>query len=432
MAFIPLGRRRDIVEETLSTRSLRAIVQAVGMIWLALGAPPAEAQGASSTLPVYRFEMAVQPQGHTIDVSVTITVAGDSPRHFLLGPTYTIRELRATGGAADTASSTTPIPNLRLITLRPNGEGTATLVLRYDGPLFELQRPSLNVVGADLVELSVDSFWLPYQADLGAPFIVDGSVRGLSPESRTVANVASRFTDGVLQLSSGDAGTSDLAFIASPALKETDAGRMRMLAVDPSSALATYYRNHGVAAIGFLEGVLGAMPGESATITVARRASGRGYARPGYVVVTDVPGTEPGAGHAKFVAHEFAHLWFSRASLTSEDYWLVEGPAEYLGLRYVRDSLGAAAVEPLLVTIRASAAKAPAVLGHGRANDGALYAKVPMLLFALEARIGRAKMDLLLRRLAAEPRHTTAIFLRLLGDTAGNEVARDFEEQLRQ
>jgi len=409
-----------------------AIARATGILLLA-GAPlPLGGQDASSRLPHYALDLRVHPAEHTIDASVTISLEGAAVRQFLLGPTYTIREIVVTGGTVDTTTSTTPIPNLRLITLRPNGAGTATLTMRYDGALFELQRPSINVVGPDLVELSVDSFWLPYQAELGAPFSVEGSVHGLAPTAVTVANVSSRFSDGVLRLSSGAAGTADLALIASPELKETNAGRVRMLAVDTSSTLATYYRRHGVAAIGFLEGVLGAMPGETATITVARRASGRGYARPGYVVVTDVPGTQPGPGHAKFVAHEFAHLWFSRASLTSEDYWLVEGPAEYLGLRYVRDSLDAAALEPLLVPIRASAAKAPSVLGHGRANDAALYAKVPMLLFELESRIGRAKMDMLLRRLAAEPRHTTGVFLQLLGDTAGSEAARDFEERLRQ
>lgn len=389
------------------------------------------AQGSASAIPVYHLDLVVHPTLHTIEASVAITVTGSASREFLLGPTYQLRELSAESGTVDTATSTSPIPGLRLITLRPAGTGPTKITLRYGGPLFELQRPSLNVVGPDLVELSVDSFWLPYQSDLGAPFIVDGTVRGLAPNVVTVANVASRYADGILQLTSDRTGTSDLAFIASPELKERDLGRVRLLAADPSSALASYYSRHGVAAIGFLEGVLGAMPGHAASVTVARRASGRGYARPGYVVVTDVPGTEPTPGHAKFVAHEFAHLWFSRASLTSEHYWLVEGPAEYLGLRYVRDSLGEAAVEPILANVRATAAKAPPVLGHGRAPDAALYAKVPVLLFALEEEIGHAKMNELLRRLAAEPKHTTQIFVRLLGEVAGSDIAREFEEKLR-
>ncbi|MGE0440549.1 MAG: hypothetical protein AB7L66_21550 [Gemmatimonadales bacterium] len=402
-----------------------------GLMALGLVTPSTAGGQTPDGMPRYTVDLLVHPDAHVIEMAVGIELPGGAVRRFLLGPSYTLVTIRADGATVDTSVSTAPIPNLRLITVRPDGTGPVRVSLGYQGPLFELVSPSLNVVGPDLVELSVDSFWLPYQADLGAPFEVDATVRGLPANAVAVANLPVSVDGDRLRIRSGPAGTADLALIAAPGLRETRAGRFRMLSADPSAPLAAYYRRHGAAAIGFLEQLLGPMPGGEATITVAKRASGRGYARPGYVVVTDVPGTSPGPGQAKFVTHEFAHLWFSRASLTGEDYWLVEGPAEYLGLRYVRDSLGPDAVAPMLASIRATAAKAPPVLGHGRAPDAALYAKCPALLFALEERIGRSRMDSLLARLAALPRHTTALFLEQLAQVAGAGVASDFEADLR-
>lgn len=140
----------------------------------------------------------------------------------------------------------------------------------------------------------------------------------------------------------------------------------------------------------------------------------------------------PSAGQAKFVVHEFAHLWFSRAPIGTEDYWLSETPAEYLGLRYVAETLGAEAFESLAAPKRSAASSASPILGgRGRAPDATLYSKGPLLLFDLEQRIGKPKLDEVLARVAREPRHTSALFLSALRTVAGDSEASAFEALLR-
>lgn len=70
-------------------------------------------------------------------------------------------------------------------------------------------------------------------------------------------------------------------------------------------------------------------------------------------------------------------------------------------------------------------------MGHGRPNRVQLYQKGPLLLVALEQRIGRPAMDRLMLEMSREAVHTTPVFLRLLTNIAGAEAAREFEQSLR-
>jgi hypothetical protein len=399
---------------------------------------PATARGLAprpepDSLPHYDIEARIRPAEASLEATVTIrfpTRTGPTEFRLLLGRTYAISSLTGTGAEVASADIDTPIPKMRQISVRPTGSGPVSVRIEYAGPLYTLATPSINTISPTLVELSVDSFWLPYSANLGAPFTATAVIRGLPSGATVVANVPHRQSGEGLVLES-PAPTRDLAFIAAPGLGSFGDARFRIVAADSGSPFARYYHEHGAASVAFLEGILGAMPGGSATVTVVRRPNGSGYARPGYVVVTEAAGAVPGAGQAKFIAHEFSHLWFTRASPTSEDYWLVEAPAEYLGLRYVEQALGTEALEQLLGPKRTAAAKAPPILGKGRANDGALYSKGPLLLFDLERSIGRAGVDGVLRDLAAEPRHSTELFLVILRRVGGDAVAKDFEAKLR-
>jgi hypothetical protein len=51
--------------------------------------------------------------------------------------------------------------------------------------------------------------------------------------------------------------------------------------------------------------------------------------------------------------------------------------------------------------------------------------------FDLEQRIGKARLDEVLARVAREPRHCSALFLSALRAVAGDAEARAFEELLR-
>ena len=85
--------------------------------------------------------------------------------------------------------------------------------------------------------------------------------------------------------------------------------------------------------------------------------------------------------------------------------------SEYVSLRYVEASFGRDERDAMLAKKRDAAAKAHAILGHGAQSDDELFAKGPLLLFELEDRIGRAKLD---------------------RNAAGAEAACAFEARLRE
>jgi hypothetical protein len=123
--------------------------------------------------------------------------------------------------------------------------------------------------------------------------------------------------------------------------------------------------------------------------------------------------------------------WWSLGSPVTEDDWLNESFADYSGLRYVESVFGTQARQEVLDEARADADKAGPVIGAGRPSQEALYGKGPILLFDLDARIGRAKMDVLMAHIGRHRPDRTAQFLKALAEVAGQPIADDFERRLR-
>jgi hypothetical protein len=158
-----------------------------------------------------------------------------------------------------------------------------------------------------------------------------------------------------------------------------------------------------------------------------------GYARTAYTVMSEShsgPAEIDEASAARHASHEIAHVWWKLASPITDDFWLVESCAEYSALRYVEAALGPQAAARLIEEKRAPSATAGPVMGHGRPNRVQLYLKGPLLLIDLEHRIGRPAMDRLMARMAHEPVHNTAIFLKLLTEIAGADAAHSFDVAL--
>ena len=105
--------------------------------------------------------------------------------------------------------------------------------------------------------------------------------------------------------------------------------------------------------------------------------------------------------------------------------------AEYTAMRYVEHQFGVEKRDELLAKKRERAKEAGPILAGKRPTKLALYQKGPVLLFELDAQIGREKMDRLLRMLAKNPPHVTQDFLAALTEVAGADVAREFEAKLR-
>ena len=396
---------------------------------LLMAAPPA----TNREEPHYSVGLNVAPDRKEIAVDAILELPPAAPgteTAFVLGRSYTISSATA-GDAATVAVEPTdaPWPGLQRITVRfHKAEAAPRLRLLYAGRLNPSGDPPINVVSPRLVELNLDSMWLPIAADLGTKFTADARIAGLPADATVVAQgqVSRSGNEVRIRRSKPDI---DLAFVASPDLQRSGNDGFELYAANLQSERARLYSEHGAKALRFLEEWLGPMPGKPARIAVVTRPRVSGYSRSGYLVLTEGPKASE-AGAAKFTAHEFAHAWLSNANPTSEHRWLDESTAEYVSLRYVEEALGKGAAEELIAPKRKMAADADPVLGTRR-TDAELYAKGPLLLFELEERIGRSKMDSLLAEVARNRIGTTEEFLALLRERGDDETANWFEDQLR-
>lgn len=367
---------------------------------------------------------------------LTITFpAGTATTPLLLGGAYEVTLADALNGSVDIAPTDKPWRGLQRIAITPRDPARAVkLHLRYGGKLGPSGTPPLNTISHDLVELNLDSMWIPVAEGFMTRFTLDANLRGIPRQLIAVAPGRVTQTRDRITIRR-DVSDFDVSFVAMRGMRRTAANGFELYALDLDSDvdgdLVKLYRQHGAASLRFLESWFGAMPGRPARVVVVRRERKSGYSRRGYIVVTEVPRPGGDAGNAKFIAHEFAHAWWSPVDPNTEHRWLQESLAEYVALRYIEQSLGAPALESLLVAKRETAKTATPLLGRGARTERELYDKGPLLLMELEQRIGRASLDRVLRNLAPHPPSVTEEFMTELARVAGEEHARWFESRLR-
>jgi hypothetical protein len=97
----------------------------------------------------------------------------------------------------------------------------------------------------------------------------------------------------------------------------------------------------------------------------------------------------------------------------------------------VEEAFGLPARDEMLAERRVKARTAGPVLGQGLRGNAVLYNKGPVLLFELEGRIGRERLDRMLGGLARTPPKDTAAFMAALTAIAGRTAAQEFEGALR-
>ncbi len=404
---------------------MRAIALLFAVVALTAEAPP----------PHYRIDATLGPERDELRATAHISFEPDPSEHetrFILGRSFHVDSAVARGADVGVEETEQPFPGaLQAVVVKPRA-GTRralTLDLEYSGKLMALQQPPMNSITPNLIELTVDSMWLPYPADLTRRLTAEADFSGIPDNALVVSTGGVSKVGGRVHVSLRR--RSDLSLIASPDLHELKEGRFRFIAADPNSSLMKVYRTHGPKALSMMERIFGTVPVDALRVTAVKRANPAGYNRPGYIVVADRITHTPDAALAMSLAHEIAHNWFFKANFLSEDYWLLEAPAEYLGLRYGEEAFGQAALQPYLAREERRAQAGGAILGHGRPGDDAAYGRGSMLLRSLERRIGTPKMDALLVAVSRQPTHTTAGFLAALNKIAGREVARDFGISLR-
>lgn len=385
----------------------------------------------AAQLPHYDVTATVDTARGIITASVKVTLPTASLQavnEFQLGTTYEVSGLSASPGArvelshADESHAQTVI-----VRCQTSPRQDVEMRLQYRGPLAPTGTPPLNLIQPNLVELNLDSFWLPTARGF-PPFTVRADIAGIPPDFGVVGNgVVQRSGDHVLI--HRETGDVDLAFVAARGLHRSVSDGFELYAADLATETAKVYLRHGPSIMKFLESWFGPMPGRPARVVVVNRERKSGYSRPGYIVVTESSHASETAS-AKFMAHEFAHAWWHSGDPRTENRWLSESMAEYISLRYVESALGPAKRDELLAPMREIAAKAGPMLGAGERTDAELYGKGPLLLFDLENRIGRARLDQLFASLAPHPPAITADFMSALAAVAGAKEAAAFNQEM--
>lgn len=410
--------------------------------WLAALAVAAVGGGAwAEPSAHYDVALALSPRHDTLKATAVITLPAGQARGeqvFILADRFHIRSADAGAGVKVRVSPTgQPFPHLQQVAVSFAKDRAAAGRIRivYDGPLDG--GAGFDKISQDgFLEFRIDAFWLPTRNDIGLAYSADTHVTGL-PAGMNVAAQGRVRQQGREAWMHRAVPDIDLAFVVIGGLKQVSAPGVDFHAADLDSPLVKTFRRHAVDAAAFHQAMLGPMPGGPMQIVVVPRTSGSDYQRAGYILLShrkypgQITAREDEIKRAHHVAHELAHAWWSLGSPVTEDDWLNESFADYSGLRYVESVFGAEARQGVLDEARADAEKAGPVIGAGRPSQAALYAKGPALLFDLDARIGRAKMDRLMARIGRHRPRRTAEFLQALAEAAGRPVADDFEKRLR-
>ncbi|MES2054344.1 MAG: hypothetical protein V4564_00270 [Pseudomonadota bacterium] len=402
-------------------------------LWLA--AMPARAEPSPAPIAHYQFSARFDVARGTITAKATITLpAASGETAFVLGERFTLTGTSNDCGARiELAPATAPLPHLQRIALRSGDARRACRVtIAYHGPIDEVGEvlPSLS---AGRIELGIDTMWLPVRQDLGMAFTIDADISGLPPALVVVTQGALTRRGERLNIHRATPD-NDLVLVGATGLKRVTAPDVEFYTAIPDDPLVATLRRNAFGAAAFYRNLLGAPQVGPVRMIVVPRGSGAGYARRGLVVMPTfrAPGAPvppfDAASPARFVAHEFRHAWGATPDVAFANYWMSESIAEYFGLRYVEVTLGIAERDAMLKRKAEAAPKAGPLLGDKRPSGAALYQKGPLLLFALEAKIGRPALDRILVR--ADPPIATDAFLARLSEIAGPAVAADFRARL--
>lgn len=394
---------------------------------------------AAADVPHYRVDARFDPATGYVKASVDVTLPpAELARQptFVLADRFKLEPVVADGARIIVGATEQPKPGLQLISLdfaqaprRP-----VHIRFRYEGPV---NQPNDNepAFSAERIELSVESFWLPVRPDVDLFFTTDAQIDGLPPGIVVVAQNKFRQRGSRLTIKRV-VPDNDLVISGAPGLTRKLADDVEFYAADHDDPLVALLYRHAVGSAVFHRRLFGPPADGAVRMVVVPRASGGGYARRNYVVMPTFrkPGDPVPAfdqsSPARFVAHEFNHAWLPSPAGGGQNQWIGESIAEYFALRYVAENFGALELDAMVGRKRKAASEAGSLLLDRRPPAPALYQKGPLLLLRLEDRIGRAALDKVLVR-RDRPRSTPE-FLASLTAVAGQDVASDFEQSLRQ
>ena len=134
------------------------------------------------------------------------------------------------------------------------------------------------------------------------------------------------------------------------------------------------------------------------------------------------------------IAHETAHFWWTGANTSTWEDWLNEAFAEYSMLMYVRERLGNDEFMKKIEEYRNNTKSLPPVWGIGRFEQDAysvLYEKGSVILYDLEAKVGKEAFIDFMKEVAVSKIHTTENLLNLVEKFFSTETKLWLENKLK-
>lgn len=312
----------------------------------------------------------------------------------------------------------------------------------YMGPLFG-PNPDfpINSLNDRKIELTVDSFWFPFDMRFDSRITANLGVRLPKPSTMPADRWSAVGIDQVKRVGPNfhirqSKPGLDIAFslLSQSQTVMTEDYIIHDARTEPGTKIAqlsdalqecTTYLNT-------LAGPAGPLPNVSVVVT--DRAEGA-YSRGTLIALTDIE-NDSDIDLQKFICHERAHYW-SYANAGGPENWMNEGVADYIALMAVRDTRGQDAFERFLSDYRErlkgrplppiwteEATERPPYLNSYRA--------APLALHDLETKIGSALFAELMQAIMTERTATTPALLALLERLSDRDTRNWFAARLAQ
>lgn len=320
------------------------------------------------------------------------------------------------------------------IDLTPSVEGADRIVkFSYSGVLFSTDPPyGINTLDGRKVELTVDSFWFPFDTRFETDLTATVNIRIQGDWSAIGVGSVNRTSQGYHFQQRTPAIDIALSLLKDSLKIMSDNYVIHDARPDPGAKLTelaaaldgcTSYLNR-------LSGAAGPLP--PASVIVTSRPEG-GYSRGTLIALTDIENEDEEALR-QFICHELAHYW-SKANAGGPENWINEGIADYLANMAIRKAMGAAVFEARMARYadQVNGQDLPPIWTAelmDRAPYLTLYRAGPLALSDLERRLGLPAFEAYMQAVMRAPPASTPDLLALLEETNGAAARNWFEARL--
>ncbi len=281
--------------------------------------------------PVYRGDVVIEPGSKSLNASWQISFVPDSTTAdsvaLLLNRGLRVATLAGPGVAAFTQSES---EGWNRITVRFAPEVQPGSPVRfgvaYAGiPVFS--EDSINNVKPNWIELGLDGAWHPVFAAYDQYITGGFRLRTPTPWQVIASGTTTRTSEGVQV--NNTIPLIDLAFVAAPAFAEARSTAATVYHVHADTAVVRRVLDTTGSCAAHLNERYGARERLPHVKIVLAPRSGPGYARTNYIVITEVAKL-PAEALRRFLCHELAHFWSSRAIASAPENRLNDAIAPLL------------------------------------------------------------------------------------------------------